>query len=244
MWHCGQLYIGQLYIVSVQNRYGDLAEFLAHEIQSFPHSLSNFGKFNLPSTESDLLTCLELPGQPEPPLTHDCKITDRAVIVHCLSTSVTSHAYGDAIFFPYIENQLQSVTRLDVAWDIDTPDSLNESTPAERQGCSQWTRRNFAIPKVGQFSCLPANAGQVVVSIGESIHVQNCNHEKEDTMIVVHVLHALKQGEQTIYVHTIETDVVVIIAGMLMVATQHLDDIWLAFGMGKNDWFYHFNAIC
>ena len=128
---------GQLYIVSVQNRDGDLAEFLAHEIQSFPHSLSNFGKFNLPSTESDLLRCLELPGQPEPPLTHDCKITDRAVIVHCLSTSVSiSHAYADAILIPYLENQLQSVTRLDVALDIDTPDSLNESIRAEKQGCS------------------------------------------------------------------------------------------------------------
>ena len=57
-------FCGQLYIVSVQNLYGDLAEFLAHEIQSFPHSLSNFGKLNLPSTKSDLLGCTELPGQP------------------------------------------------------------------------------------------------------------------------------------------------------------------------------------
>ena len=126
----------QLYIVSFQKLYGDLAEFLAHEIQSFPHSLSNFGKFNLPSTNSDLLGCLELPGQPEPPLTHDNKVMDGAVIVHCLSASVSiSHAY--AIFVPYLENQLQSVARLDVAFDIDTPDSLNESTWAERQGCSQ-----------------------------------------------------------------------------------------------------------
>ena len=106
---------GQLYIVSVLNRDGVLAEFLAHEIQSIPHSLSNFGKFNLPSTKSDLLRCIELPGQPEPPLTHDCKVMDDAVIVHCLSTNVcTSHAYAGAIFIPYPENQLQSVTWLDV----------------------------------------------------------------------------------------------------------------------------------
>ena len=51
----GTYICGQLYIVSVQNRDGDLAEFLAHDIQSFPHSLSNCGKFHLPSTESDLL---------------------------------------------------------------------------------------------------------------------------------------------------------------------------------------------
>ena len=68
---------------------------------------------------------------------------------------------------------------------------------------TQLTRRNVAIPKVGQFSWLPANAlyvtsGQVVVSIGESIPVQNCNHDKANTRIVVHVLHALIQGQQTI----------------------------------------------
>ena len=109
-------FCGQLYILSVQKLDGDLAEFLAHEIQSFPHSLSNFGKFNLPSTKSDLLGCLELPGQPEPPLTYDNKVMDGAVIVRCLSPSdSTSHVYADAIFIPYMENQPQSVARLDVA---------------------------------------------------------------------------------------------------------------------------------
>ena len=42
-----------------------------------------------------------------------------------------------------------------------------------------------------------------------------CDHEKADTRIVVHVLHVLKQGQQTIYVHTVDRDVVVIIAGMI-----------------------------
>ena len=43
---------GQLY-VSMQTRDSDLAEFFAHEIQSFPPSLSDFGKLHLPSTKSD-----------------------------------------------------------------------------------------------------------------------------------------------------------------------------------------------
>ena len=51
-----------------------------------------------------------------------------------------------------------------------------------------------------------------MVCIGDSITMQNCNHEEADTRIVVHVLHALKQGEQTICVRTVDTDVVVIIA--------------------------------
>ena len=35
-----------------------------------------------------------------------------------------------------------------------------------------------------------------MVAIGESIPVKNCNHEKADTRIVVHVLHALRQGSR------------------------------------------------
>ena len=129
---------GQLY-VSMQSRDGDLAEFFAHEIQSFPPSLSDFGKLHLPSTKSDLLRCLEQPEEPEPPLTYDCKVMDGAVVVHCLPTSVsTFDEYADKIFIPYLEKQLQSATRLDVVWDVYTPDSLKESTRGKkRQGCAQ-----------------------------------------------------------------------------------------------------------
>ena len=123
---------GQLY-VSMQSRDGDLAEFFAHEIQSFPPSLSDFGKLHLPSTKSDLLRCLEQPEEPEPPLTYDCKVMNGAVVVHCLPTSVsTFDEYADKIFIPYLDKQLQSATRLDVVWDVYTPDSLKESTREKR----------------------------------------------------------------------------------------------------------------
>ena len=48
---------GQLYITK-QNRQSDLNEFFAHEIQSFPPSLSDFSMLYLPGTKSDLLPCL------------------------------------------------------------------------------------------------------------------------------------------------------------------------------------------
>ena len=76
--------------------------------------------------------------------------------------------------------------------------------------------------------------------------MQNCNIEEADTRIVVQVLHALKQGEQTIGVRNVDTDVVVILAGTFhdLVATQPLADISVAFAMGKNYRFYQINAIC
>ena len=242
---------------------------------SLPPSLSDFGKLHLPSTKSDLLRCLEQPEEPEPPLTYDCKVMDGAVVVHCLPTSVsTFDEYADKIFIPYLEKQLQSTTRLDVVWDVYTPDSLKESTREKRgKGVRRKVSGKTKLPgnwmdflrdfvnkkelfafltsKVAQFSWPPAKAvnvtsGQAVVCIGNNIPMQNCNHEEADTRIVVHVLHALKQGEQTICVRTVDTDVVVILAGTFhdLVATQPLADIWVAFGMGKNCRFYQINAIC
>ena len=48
-------------------------------------------------------------------------------------------------------------------------------------------------------------------------------------------VHALEQGAKTIQVRTVDTDVVVILAGTFhdLIATHPLADIWVAFGMGK-----------
>ena len=53
---------------------------------------------------------------------------------------------------------------------------------------------------------------KAVASIGSGILMPNCNHEEADTRIVVHITHALEQGERTIYVRTVDTDVVIILA--------------------------------
>ena len=80
---------GQLYI-SMQNRESDLDDFFAHESPSFPPSLSEFGKLYLPGNKSDLLQCIELENQEEPP------IFDAAVIVHCLPT-VNVNTLGECL---------------------------------------------------------------------------------------------------------------------------------------------------
>ena len=100
----------------MQSRDGDLVEFFAQDIQSFPPSLSDFGKLHLSSTKSELLTCSEQPGQPESPSTYDCQVLDGAVIVHCLPTTGVSTFSDDAdnVFLPYLVVQLQGSTRLDV----------------------------------------------------------------------------------------------------------------------------------
>lgn len=175
---------GQLYM-SMQNREGDLAEFFAHEKQSFPTSLSDFGKLHLPDTNSDLFQCLNQPGQSNPPSTYDCKILDGAVIIHCLpfATVSTLHEYADTVFIKtYV------------------PDSLEESTQEKRDKalCRKVSGKtklrdptnkaelfSFLTAKIKEFNWPPAKAvyvafGETVVSVGASTPMQNCDHEKAD----------------------------------------------------------------
>ena len=267
---------GQLYI-SMQSRDGDLNEFFAHEIQSFPPSLSDLGKLHLPNTKSDLLKCLDQPGLPDPPSTYDCIVLDGAVVVHFLSTKEVStfNEYADKVFVPYINKQLQSCMRVDIVWDTYIPDSLKESTREKRgKGIrrkvsgetkipSNWIDFlrepnnkkelfNFLTVKISKSTFPPSKAvyatlGESVVSLGVGISIMpNCNHEEADTRIVVHVLHALEQGLKSIEVRTVDTDVVVILAGAFfeLIKIQACIDLWIAFGVGKNFKFYSVNSIC
>ena len=124
---------GQLYI-SMQNRQSDIQDFFEHEVQSFPPSLSDFGKLHLPSAKSDLLKCLEQPDLPDPPTNYNCRVIDGAAVVHCLPTASMStfSDYADNVFIPYLDRQLQNCDRIDVVWDSYVPDSLKESTREKR----------------------------------------------------------------------------------------------------------------
>ena len=79
-------------------------------------------------------------------------------------------------------------------------------------------------------------SGQAVSSFGCSSSMNSCNHEEVDTRVAVHVLHALQQGLKTVQVRTVDTDVIVVLAGQFhdLLVIQPLADIWVAFGMGKN----------
>ena len=51
-------------------------------------------------------------------------------------------------------------------------------------------------------------------AFGSSSMMECCNHEEADTRIVVHLQHALKHGAKTDLVRTVDTDVIVILAGL------------------------------
>ena len=206
-------------------------------------SLSDYRKLRLPNTKSDLLKCLEQPGQSEPPLTYDCKLLDGAVIVHCLLISAVStfHEYADRVFIPHIEKQLQEAVRMDVVRDTYIPESLKASAEEKRgKGvrrkvsgetklldkwmdflCDQLTRRSFLPSKVEDFNWHPTKAvyvtsEQAVATVGASISMQNCNHEEADLRCGSCASWSSTRREDN-KVRTVDTDVVLILVGKLHV---------------------------
>ena len=124
----------QMYI-ALQTRDGDMDDFFAHEVQSYPPSISDDGNICLPTAKSELLKCLPKPSdEPNPPNNFDCIVLDAAVLVHSLSTTgaVTFDDYADKIFIRHILSRLQHSTRVDIVWDEYLPDSLKESTREKR----------------------------------------------------------------------------------------------------------------
>ena len=236
---------GQLY-VAMQSRDGNLEEFFAHEIQSFPPSLSDYGKLHLPSKKSDLLECINPSQDEESPVQFDCKILDGAVTVHSLPTSAvtTFDDYADKIFIPYMKTLLQTASRIDVVWDRYVQDSLKESTREKRcKGIRRKVSGATKLPtkwmdflrdplnKSELFSFLSdkikattwaaeklvfVTEGTAVASIGTTDTMGQCSHEEADTRIIVHLIHALKLGGRRIQVRTVDTDVVVILIGVFL----------------------------
>ena len=109
---------------------------------------------------------------------------------------------------------------------------------------------SFLTGKVAQFrhlegTSLNITSDESVLSWGSSFQMGKCNHEEANTWIVVHILHARKQGSKSVLVRTVDTDVIVILVGQFhyFTRTQPWVDVWVAFGMGRNYRYYGINSI-
>ena len=138
----------RLYI-ACQTRQGGLDDFFQHENQAAPPSLFFEGHLR-PGLKSNLLDCLEHPNPAETvyPQT-DVLILDEAAIVHMVwpGAEKTSQAYAENVFLSYTGHMLQTVSRLDVVWDVYRSNSLKNCTREERgKGKTRRVTANGVIP--------------------------------------------------------------------------------------------------
>ena len=123
----------RLYI-SCQARGGDLDSFFVHENHAWPPSLAEANEMRH-GNKSELLPCSEgLSPYPEETPQVDVGICYGAALIHSLNphksakTIKTFEDYSQLVVIPHLMKQLQTVTRVDVVWDIYKADSLKSST--------------------------------------------------------------------------------------------------------------------
>ena len=179
-------------------------------------------------------------------------------------TAKTFGEYAQQVFIPYVVRQLQHVSRLDLVWDSYRADSLKASTREQRgKGVRRRVVDSAVIPgnwqsflrvdsnKVELFSYLSTMLAESFQEEGKELVVTDgvqvicvpqqedvnslapCNQEEADTRMMLHVAHAAQHGHQEIQVRTVDTDVVVL-AVMVVHNLPAGDELWVAFGTGKN----------
>ena len=78
--------------------------------------------------------------------------------------------------------------------------------------------------------------GEQVICVPQHEDVNSlapCNQEEADTRMMLHVAHAAQHGHHQIRVRTVDTDGVVL-AVMVVQKLPGGDELWVAFGTGKN----------
>ena len=121
------------------------------------------------------------------------RVLDGAVIVHSLPTSVAStfDEYADLVFMPYVLSQPQHSPRVNIVWDVYTPDSLKESTRGKRGlGVRSKVAGKMKLPpnwsqflrdpanKTELFGFLSSKVAGVSVPAGKALHITfgKCGH--------------------------------------------------------------------
>ena len=180
------------------------------------------------------------------------------------SSVKTFNDYAHVIFIPYLTRKFESVSRLDLVWDRYLSDSLKAATRAKRgAGIQRRVVGDAAIPRNWQnFLRVDSNKTELFAFLSNALlrsfvqedkqlvvtsdmevfskpplpdrsSIAPCTHEEADSRMLLHVAHAAKNGHHKMMIQTVDTDVVVLAVAVAQ-TLQPEDELWLAFGTGKN----------
>ena len=246
----------------------------SHENQLHPPSLSDHGKIRA-CKKSVLIKCLKLIEESNKK-DFDCKIFDGAALTHMLKPNAakSSQEYADEVFVKFIQQQLQSLKRIDIIWDRYLANSIKGSAREKRgagvrrkvssQSKISSNLLNFLRDpnnKTKLFAFLTKVASEKlslegkeiyitsdesVVSLCPSTSMPDCTHEEADTRIMVHVIDAIRKGLKSICIRTVDTDILIILISKFHFLKDLCKDLELkvAFGIGKDFAVYSVNNIC
>ena len=238
--------------------------FFGHENQSFPPSLSQYGKLRS-GTKSDLLSCLETngPAQAQRPSV-EVLLLDGVAIVNILKPGVskTFQEYSETVVLPYVMNQLRNVERVDVVWDRYLPDSLKDSAQVKRgkgiRRCvrpdsrirGDWTaflrvdedKQELFLYLAGQLTTIGTDHGEAVSTKNETVVFNNDRTDAADLSPCTHeeadtrlLLHAADAARRRYTKVMVRTvDTDVVVIAVAKFQYISLTELWIEFGVGKH----------
>ena len=166
-------------------------------------------------------------------------------------------------------NHLQTSKRIDIVWDTFKKNGIKNSTRKKRgKGQRRKVTGETKIPpnwkaflqdntnkkeffalvtnRVAEKKAYITSEEYVISSQGPSDIRQRYEHEEANTRITIHVLHAFGKGHNQVFIHTVDTDVVVILMGLFpdLIAMHPSASIWIGLGMEKYLQNINVNASC
>ena len=180
------------------------------------------------------------------------------------SSVKTFNDYAHVIFIPYLTKKIESVSRVDLVWDRYLSDSLKAATRAKHgTGIQRCVVGDAAIPRNWQnFLRVDSNKTELFAFLSNAqlrslvqedkqlvdtsdmevlskpplpdrSSIAPCMHEEADSRMLLHVAQAARNGHHKIMIQTVNTDVVVLAVAVAQ-TLQPENELWLAFGTGKN----------
>ena len=126
-----------------------------------------------PYQRMDLLSCLCTGSTVESSSNLPAKILDGPAIIYTLTNKQgnTFDEYGDLVFLPWINQQLQNCNRIDIVWDRYIVDSLKECTREKRgKGIRRKVQSHTKLPtNFSDFLCDPMNKTELFDFLTEKV---------------------------------------------------------------------------
>ena len=154
------------------------------------------------------------------------------------------------VFLPWLLNQLEHCNRVDFVWDRYPTDSLKSYTREERGNVGRrYVGYNIKLPaKMDSFLKNSTNKEDLFTFLSQGVHsldipaqkhfyitiedsviakgvsvedIGSCDHEESDTRVMVHIVHAIMNGSRSVFLSTVDSDVVIISTYVFSVLYEH-----------------------
>ena len=246
--------------MTCQTREVDHESLFSHVNNTYPPAISSNGYLNVPGSKSDIKKLDHgLISASELPTSVDTHVFDGPGTMYSLKSKVScSNTFGEFrtnVFLPWLLNQLEHCNRVDFVWDRYPTDSLKSSTREERGN-----GYNIKLPaKMDSFLKNSTNKEDLFIFLSQGVRsldipaqkhlyitiedsvmakgvsvadIGSCDHEESDTRVMVHIVHAIMNGSRSVFLSTVDSDVVIIstyVFGVLIRAFPDLQ-MWILFG--------------